>query len=50
MVNKHVPSAPLRIAMGGRALLTPLTRIGQYAAHLAQECKLIQEFVQGHPT
>jgi glycosyltransferase involved in cell wall biosynthesis len=37
MIEKHVPSATLKIAMGGRALLTPLTGIGQYAAHLAQE-------------
>jgi glycosyltransferase involved in cell wall biosynthesis len=29
--------APLEIAMGGRALLTPLTGIGQYASHLARE-------------
>ena len=28
---------PLEIAMGGRALLTPLTGIGQYASHLARE-------------
>src|SRR5580704_745030 len=41
MMNKHVPGAPLEIAMGGRSLLTPLTGIGQYAFHL------VQEFVQG---
>lgn len=37
MMESPVPGEPLRIAMGGRALLTPLTGIGQYAAHLAQE-------------
>jgi len=37
MIEKTSPGAPLDIAMGGRALLTPLTGIGQYAAHLARE-------------
>ena len=37
MTEKTSPGAPLNIAMGGRALLTPLTGIGQYAAHLARE-------------
>ena len=37
MTEKTSPGAPLDIAMGGRALLTPLTGIGQYAAHLARE-------------
>jgi glycosyltransferase involved in cell wall biosynthesis len=41
MMNKHVPGAPLEIAMGGRSLLTPLTGIGQYAHNL------VQEFVHG---
>jgi glycosyltransferase involved in cell wall biosynthesis len=37
MIEKYVSDAPLEIAMGGRALLTPLTGIGQYASHLARE-------------
>jgi hypothetical protein len=37
MMNKHVPGAPLEIAMGGRSLLTPLTGIQRYAYNLAQE-------------
>jgi glycosyltransferase involved in cell wall biosynthesis len=37
MIDEQVPGAPLEIAMGGRALLTPLTGIGQYASHLARE-------------
>ncbi|MEI5999467.1 glycosyltransferase family 4 protein [Paraburkholderia bengalensis] len=37
MVEKQISGAPLRVALGGRALLTPLTGIGQYAFHLAQE-------------
>jgi glycosyltransferase involved in cell wall biosynthesis len=37
MIEKHILDAPLEIAFGGRALLTPLTGIGQYAAHLARE-------------
>ncbi|MBP0595364.1 glycosyltransferase family 4 protein [Paraburkholderia sp. LEh10] len=37
MVENQISGAPLRVAMGGRALLTPLTGIGQYAFHLAQE-------------
>jgi alpha-1,3-rhamnosyl/mannosyltransferase len=37
MLQKHNSDAQLNIAMGGRALLTPLTGIGQYASHLARE-------------
>ncbi|MFM0142923.1 glycosyltransferase family 4 protein [Paraburkholderia sp. RL18-085-BIA-A] len=37
MLQKHDSDAQLDIAMGGRALLTPLTGIGQYASHLARE-------------
>ncbi|MDH6147168.1 MULTISPECIES: glycosyltransferase family 4 protein [Paraburkholderia] len=37
MLEKHNSDAQLDIAMGGRALLTPLTGIGQYASHLARE-------------
>lgn len=37
MTTKYLSDAPLEIAMGGRALLTPLTGIGQYASHLARE-------------
>jgi len=37
MTEKFTADAPLEIAMGGRALLTPLTGIGQYASHLARE-------------
>jgi glycosyltransferase involved in cell wall biosynthesis len=37
MIENYVPGGPLEIAMGGRALLTPLTGIGQYASHLARE-------------
>lgn len=37
MLQNHNSDAQLNIAMGGRALLTPLTGIGQYASHLARE-------------
>jgi glycosyltransferase involved in cell wall biosynthesis len=37
MLQQHNSDAQLDIAMGGRALLTPLTGIGQYASHLARE-------------
>lgn len=37
MTDKLTTDMPLDIAMGGRALLTPLTGIGQYATHLARE-------------
>ncbi|MCG5075613.1 glycosyltransferase family 4 protein [Paraburkholderia tagetis] len=37
MSETFTAGAPLEIAMGGRALLTPLTGIGQYASHLARE-------------
>jgi len=37
MLQQHNSDAQLNIAMGGRALLTPLTGIGQYASHLARE-------------
>lgn len=37
MSETFTADAPLEIAMGGRALLTPLTGIGQYASHLARE-------------
>ena len=37
MSEIFMADAPLEIAMGGRALLTPLTGIGQYASHLARE-------------
>jgi hypothetical protein len=37
MIEKHIIGAPLEIASGDRALLTPLTGISQYAAHLARE-------------
>ena len=37
MFDNHYSDAQLDIAMGGRALLTPLTGIGQYASHLARE-------------
>lgn len=37
MLQEHNSDAQLKIAIGGRALLTPLTGIGQYASHLARE-------------
>jgi glycosyltransferase involved in cell wall biosynthesis len=37
MIEKYTAETPLEIVMGGRALLTPLTGIGQYASHLALE-------------
>ncbi|HKR47625.1 MAG TPA: glycosyltransferase family 1 protein [Paraburkholderia sp.] len=37
MGETFTKDAPLEIAMGGRALLTPLTGIGQYASNLARE-------------
>ncbi|WP_179401939.1 glycosyltransferase family 4 protein [Burkholderia guangdongensis] len=37
MIAKPPAETPIDVAMGGRALLTPLTGIGQYAAHLARE-------------
>ncbi|NVH73581.1 glycosyltransferase family 4 protein [Paraburkholderia sp. JPY432] len=37
MLDNNYSDAQLDIAMGGRALLTPLTGIGQYASNLARE-------------
>jgi alpha-1,3-rhamnosyl/mannosyltransferase len=37
MSETFTADVPLEIALGGRALLTPLTGIGQYASHLARE-------------
>ncbi|WP_408535289.1 glycosyltransferase family 4 protein [Paraburkholderia fungorum] len=37
LLENQNSDAQLDIAMGGRALLTPLTGIGQYASHLARE-------------
>jgi glycosyltransferase involved in cell wall biosynthesis len=37
MNETFTADVPLEIAFGGRALLGPLTGIGQYASHLAQE-------------
>ncbi|SAL12412.1 hypothetical protein AWB69_00376 [Caballeronia udeis] len=35
MIEKHI-IGPHEIALGSRALLTPLAGLGQYAAHLAR--------------
>jgi hypothetical protein len=37
MIEKYIIGVPLEIASGDRALLTLLTGIRQYAAHLARE-------------